>query len=66
MVKLLAQITPADNDEFQGAYSQVSKWAPRHDKSEEVNFVPPTVEEMEAELTRIDGWNKRIATYANT
>ncbi|WP_310055972.1 AAA family ATPase [Arthrobacter ginsengisoli] len=63
MVKLLAQITTADNDEFQSAYSQVSKWAPRHDKSEEVNFVAPTVDEMEVELARIDGWHKRLVTY---
>lgn len=63
MIKLLAKITNVDNDEFQSAYSQVSKWAPRHDKSEEVNFVPPTVDEMEVELARIDVWYKRIVTY---
>jgi energy-coupling factor transporter ATP-binding protein EcfA2 len=63
MVKLLAQITPADNIEFQSAYSQVSKWAPRHDKSEEVNFVAPTIPEMEVELERVDSWYKRINGY---
>lgn len=63
MVKLLALITPEDNAEFQSAYSQVSKWAPRHDKSEEVNFVTPTIEEMEVELARIDAWQKRINGY---
>lgn len=64
MVKLLSQITPDDNLDFQSGYSQVSKWAPRHDKSEEVNFVPPTPDEMEEELNRVDAWYKRIISYA--
>jgi hypothetical protein len=64
MIKLLAQITPEDNTDFQSGYSQVSKWAARHDKSEEVNFVAPTVDEMEAELSRVDAWHKRVISYA--
>lgn len=64
MVKLLAQISAEDNIDFQSGYSQVSKWAPRHDKSEEVNFVAPTIVEMEAELDRADAWYKRIVGYA--
>jgi len=63
MVKLLAQITTEDNTDFQSGYSQVSKWAPRHDKSEEVNFVAPSVDEMEKELKRIDDFYKRINAY---
>jgi energy-coupling factor transporter ATP-binding protein EcfA2 len=63
MIKLLAQITSDDNIDFQSGYSQVSKWAPRHDKSEEVNFVAPTTDEMEAELNRLDAWYKRINGY---
>ena len=63
MIKLLAQITPDDNSDFQSGYSQVSKWAPRHDKSEEVNFIAPAPDEMEAELNRIDAWYKRITRY---
>lgn len=64
MIKLLAQITPNDNADFQSGYSQVSKWAPRHDKSEEVNFVAPTPDEMETELNRVEAWYKRINGYA--
>lgn len=63
MVKLLAQITPEDDTEFQSMYSQVSKWAPRHDKSEEANFITPTIDEMENELSRVDTWYKKISSY---
>lgn len=64
MIKLLAQISEDDNLDFQTGYSQVSKWAPRHDKSEEVNFIAPAPSEMKAELDRIDAWSKRITSYA--
>lgn len=64
MIKLLARITDEDNTDFQSGYSQVSKWAPRHDKSEEVNFVVPSIDELEAELKRLEDWHKRIVGYA--
>ncbi|WP_454112100.1 AAA family ATPase [Microbacterium aurum] len=64
MIKLLARITEEDNTDFQSGYSQVSKWAPRHDKSEEVNFVVPSTDELEAELKRLEDWHKRIIGYA--
>lgn len=64
MIKLLARITDEDNTDFQSGYSQVSKWAPRHDKSEEVNFVVPSIDELEAELKRLEDWHKRIIGYA--
>ena len=66
MMRLLARITDADNTDFQAGYSQVSKWAPRHDKSEEVNFVAPDVVELEAELDRAQAWLKRITSYAQS
>jgi len=65
MVKLLARISDADNVDFQSGYSQVSKWASRHDKSEEVNFTVPTMDELEVELKRLEDWHKRIVRYAN-
>ncbi|SDH51791.1 AAA domain-containing protein [Leifsonia sp. 98AMF] len=65
MIKLLAKITAEDNSDFQSGYSQVSKWAPRHDKSEEVNFVAPSIDDMEAELNRAEAWWKKMVAYAN-
>ncbi len=65
MVRMLALITDDDNREFQAGYSQVSKWARRHDKSEEVNFTAPTHAEMKAELERAKAWLKRVKAYAS-
>ena len=65
MLKLLARLTPDDNKEFQESYSRVSRWARRHDKSPEFNYVAPDVEEMAAELALVREWFDRIKGYAN-
>ena len=65
MLKLLARLTPDDNKEFQESYARVSRWARRHDKSPEFNYVAPDVDEMEAELALVRAWFDRIKRYAN-
>ncbi|MEX0945766.1 MAG: AAA family ATPase, partial [Acidimicrobiia bacterium] len=65
MFKVIAQITEADNTDFQTGYGATSKWARRHDKSEEVNFTAPTVDDMQAELGRIKAWRDRVNKYEN-
>lgn len=66
MFRIAAQVTEADNAEFQTGYGVTSKWARRHDKSEEVNFVTPTIEEMRAELDRIRSWRDKVSKYENS
>lgn len=63
MFRIAAKITDADNTDFQCGYGATSKWARRHDKSEETNYVPPTVDEMQAELDRIKAWRERVSKY---
>ncbi|KAA1399575.1 AAA family ATPase [Aeromicrobium ginsengisoli] len=63
MVRMLAKITEADNTEYQEGYSRTSKWALRHDKAEETNYVPPEPNELVAEYERLKAWQKRIKSY---
>ena len=65
MFRIAAKITDKDNTDFQSGYGATSKWARRHDKSEETNYVPPTVDEMQAELDRIRDWRERVAKYGS-
>ena len=65
LVRILAQITKDDYQEFDASYSAVSTWARRHDKSEEFSYVAPEPEEMEYELNRLAEWYARIKGYAN-
>lgn len=64
MFRLLANITSEDDTAFQAGYGQVSKWARRHDKSEEVNYTAPSIEELNEELERMIAWQRRMAGYA--
>lgn len=64
MFRIVEKITSDDSKEFQVGYSSTSKWARRHDKSEEVNYVPPTISEMSCELDRIKNWFNRVKKYS--
>lgn len=63
MVRLLGSITESDNREFQDSYSRVSRWARRHDKSPELNYVAPTTDEMQKELALVRAWFARVKKY---
>lgn len=63
MVKVLAYFSDTDYREFEANFGRVSQWAKRHDKSALVNYVPPEVGELEAELQRVDSWFKRVKGY---
>lgn len=63
MVRMLAKITADDNHDYQEGYGKTSKWALRHDKAEESNYVPPEPSELEAEYARLKAWQKRIKSY---
>lgn len=63
MFRVLAKITDRDDSEFQTSYARVSRWARRHDKSPELNYVPPTVEDMATELALVTAWHKRVKGY---
>jgi len=62
--RLLARITEVDDREFQESYGRCSLWARRHDKSPEVNYVPPQISEMEQELALVKSWFERVRKYA--
>ena len=63
--RLLVSIGPEDNQVFQESYSRISRWARRHDKSLEVNSVPPGIEELEDELKLVRQWFDRVRKYGN-
>ncbi len=62
--RLLARITEVDDREFQESYGRCSLWARRHDKSPEVNYVPPQISEMDQELSLVKSWFERVRKYA--
>jgi hypothetical protein len=65
MFRVVSLMTEADNTDFQSGYGAASCWAGRHDKAPEVNFTPPGLDEMQAELDRLKTWYRRIKGYKN-
>ncbi len=65
MMKVLRKITEQDDTEFQQSYGRISGWAPRHDNPAALNYVPPTVADLEAEIGLMRTWYKRVRGYAS-
>lgn len=65
MFRLFSRITEQDDRDFQASYGRCSRWARRHDKSVALNYVAPTVDEMEGELDFVQTWFDRVRKYAN-
>ena len=63
MVKVIARFSDTDYSEFDASYSRVSTWARRHDKSPRVNYVAPSISDIERELDSVDAWFKRVKRY---
>lgn len=66
MMKVIAQITPQDESEFQESYSRISSWAPRHDNHPAMNWVAPDIGEVKAEVDCMKKWFDRVQKYKST
>lgn len=61
--RMLVKITDADDQDLQDGYGATSKWARRHDKAGETNYVAPEPADLELELSRLVQWQKRVKNY---
>jgi hypothetical protein len=61
--RILAAVTHEDDKDFQAGYGACSTWARRHNKAQEINYVPPEPDEMKAEVDRIRAWQRRVKKY---
>ena len=58
MVKGLAEFT---NEDY--SYGRVSRWTRCHDKSANLNYVAPELNELEAEPDLVEKWFRRVGRY---
>jgi hypothetical protein len=63
MFRVLARITENDDREFQSSYARCSRWARRHDKSINVNYVAPALDELTNEVGVVRQWYDRVRKY---
>jgi hypothetical protein len=57
---MVISVETLSGSDVQDGYDACSKWARRHNKSPETNYVPPEPDEMKAEVKRIEEWQKRM------
>lgn len=65
LFRVLSKVTDEDNSEFQTGYKKASKWATRHDKDDDLNYVAPEIPDLRDEIAKLRTWHKRIKKYAN-
>lgn len=62
-LRIIGRVTEEDVKTYDDSYSRISGWASRHDRHPELNYVPPTVEELQTEIEVIADWLKRVKKY---
>lgn len=62
-LRIIGRVTEQDVKTYDESYTRISGWASRHDPNPALNYVPPTVEELNSEIGVIKGWLDRVKTY---
>ena len=62
-LRIIGRVTEKDVKIYDDSYSRISGWASRHDPHPDLNYSPPTVEELNGEIEVIADWFNRVKRY---
>lgn len=62
-LRIIGRVSEEDVKTYDDLYSRISGWASRHDPHPELNYSPPTVEQLKDEIAVIAEWLKTVKTY---
>lgn len=62
-LRIIGRVTEEDVKTYDDSYSRISGWASRHDPHPELNYSPPTVEQLNDEIEVIADWLTRVKKY---
>lgn len=65
MLKVVGRVTGDDVKAYDDSYSRISGWAARHDQHLELNYTPPSVQDLTTEVDVLDAWFKKVRGYRN-
>ncbi|GAA3306477.1 AAA family ATPase [Glutamicibacter nicotianae] len=65
-LRVIGRVTAEDVKTYDDSYSRISGWAARHDPHPELNYTPPSVETLRAEIDVLDGWLKSVKKYQSS
>lgn len=62
-LRVIGRVSPADVKTYDDSYSRISAWAARHDPHPELNYTPPSIAPLTAEIDVLDTWLKSVKKY---
>lgn len=65
-LRVIGRVTPEDIKTYDDSYSRISGWASRHDPHPELNYTPPSVDTLTAEIVVLDTWLKNVKRYQSS
>lgn len=65
-LRVIGRVTPDDIKTYDDSYSRISGWASRHDPHPELNYTPPSVDTLTAEIDVLDSWLKSVKRYQSS
>lgn len=65
-LRVIGRVTPEDVKTYDDSYSRISAWASRHDPHPTLNYTPPSVETLTAEIDVLNSWLKSVKKYQST
>lgn len=62
-LRVVGRVTTEDVKTYDDSYSRISGWASRHDPHPELNYTPPTIDQLNAEIEVLSTWLKKVKKY---
>ena len=62
-LRVIGRVTLDDVKTYDDSYTRISGWALRHDPHPELNYTPPSVDTLKAEIDVLDTWLKGVKKY---
>lgn len=65
-LRVVGRVTAEDVKTYDDSYSRISGWASRHDPHPELNYSPPTIDQLNTEIEVLATWLKKVKKYQSS
>ncbi|WP_313513918.1 AAA family ATPase [Corynebacterium variabile] len=65
-LRVVGRVTAEDVKTYDDSYSRISGWASRHDPHPELNYNPPSVDQLNNEIEVLATWLKKVKKYQSS
>lgn len=65
-LRVIGRVTEKDVKDYDDSYSRISGWVSRHDPHPELNYTPPSVDQLNDEIDVLAGWLNKVKKYQSS